>query len=126
MSETDSNFNRIEGELRQVENYIDELETKLSAAQNELADWREAAEIAIAGGHDDEDHCTCVPVLRARIGQLEREISETAEGLKEYGGGMIADADVDHAYTIGDVRASGGYILRSAESLLSLVKDDGR
>jgi len=42
-------------------------------AEAELEDWRESAERAAGEMCGDEKHCTCVPVLRAKLADGEKE-----------------------------------------------------
>lgn len=47
------------------------------AAKAELEDWRESARVSESGGHSDEKHCTCVPLLQKTIKDLRAELAVT-------------------------------------------------
>ena len=54
---------------------------EIEALRAELADWHESAERAAGESCGDEQHCTCVGALRARIKELEGYLSKAQVAL---------------------------------------------
>lgn len=47
----------------------------LADAQAEVADWRNSSAAVMAEPCGDEQHCTCVPLLRRRIAELDAQLA---------------------------------------------------
>ena len=66
----------IEHIARSVKKHCDDLSARLDAVRDELEDWKDAARAAASGGHPDEVHCTCVPLLQKSLKDCKREREE--------------------------------------------------
>ena len=76
----------IEHIARSVKKHCDNLGKRLSEALDELEDWKDSARTAMAGGHADEKHCTCVPLLQKSLKDCKRDrevILASADRLRE-------------------------------------------
>lgn len=52
-------------------------------AREELAEWNDSA-LHVRQEYDDEQHCSCVPILRKLLKDAERERDEARKELEEY------------------------------------------
>jgi BMFP domain-containing protein YqiC len=60
--------------LEKLRQRAETAEARVAELEGQLADWKHSADNAMDERHDaDEYHCTCVPVLRSRINELEAE-----------------------------------------------------
>ena len=69
---------------------VKELGERAAALQDKLDDWMNAA----AGAMDEtcgasEKHCTCVPLLRARVKELESKLPITSDGIRVGSGDIV-------------------------------------
>lgn len=59
-------------DVAEVARGVREARAELAALRDELQDWRDgAAQAASERCGDDRHHCTCVPALRKRVGDLD-------------------------------------------------------
>lgn len=71
-------------DVAEVARGVREARAELAALRDELQDWRDgAAQAASERCGDDRHHCTCVPALRKRVGDLEKGLGEAREDLAE-------------------------------------------
>jgi hypothetical protein len=58
-----------------------ELQRERNEARAELADWQDSAK-NVRKEYEDEQHCSCVPILRKLLKDAERERDEAREDLE--------------------------------------------
>lgn len=74
------------GEYMVPTDFARRLERERDEARAELADWQDSAK-NVRKEYEDEQHCSCVPILRKLLKDAERERDEArelAEAYKEY------------------------------------------
>ena len=64
---------KVKASKRKLKNHRDNWKNRALKAETELDDWRNAAKGAMEQ-RCEESHCACVPVLAARVRELERAL----------------------------------------------------
>ena len=87
--ETEILYNRLLAEnpgnliyLAEMLHHARKMERERDEARAELADWKDSA-VNVRKQYDDEQHCSCVPILRKLLKDAERERDEANYFLKE-------------------------------------------
>lgn len=67
--------NLLEAAIAQLER-LSQVEAENATLREELADWRDSAKRAAESSCQDEQHCTCVPLLQRELATLKAQIPE--------------------------------------------------